>query len=414
MSHARPGAAALPHRPASLPGRPQPPPVALPRKAPPPPPVVGRGSRAVNWPAVAPPVAPVAPPPPPAEHADLSRAPSIPPAPSRRAPLPGQGASFGPSGRLGAAVAASVRPLAGQGNGASDAVLPGGPRAGEASPVPSITPRGAISKRAPEPDGSQSARPQTPSLASKGLSPSPTVPTVAAHAGPGASIGYVSPTSGSSLRPDLPPHLGSPRVPSTAHAPSAAPAGEPGGPASTSTPTPSQRAVVPTPTPSQRAVVPTPTPSQRAVVPTSADENPPASRTLSRRANASPSGGGEKKVILVVEDDACTRELLVRALSREFVVHSAENAERGLAAVGQLPALDEIVTDVMMPGMDGFQFARALKGLPACRNVPLMFLTAKDSATDIVLGINAGARHYLTKPFKLDQLLDKVRKMTQG
>jgi DNA-binding response OmpR family regulator len=61
-----------------------------------------------------------------------------------------------------------------------------------------------------------------------------------------------------------------------------------------------------------------------------------------------------------------------------------------------------------MPRVDGLQLAREIKKIERLRSIPIVFLTARNSTMDIVSGINAGARHYLTKPFKLKELLDKV------
>ncbi len=71
---------------------------------------------------------------------------------------------------------------------------------------------------------------------------------------------------------------------------------------------------------------------------------------------------------------------------------------------------DVIVTDLMMPRMDGLTLANKLKGHPELARVPLVMLTAKTNARDVIAGINAGARHYVTKPFKTDELVAKVRK----
>lgn len=115
--------------------------------------------------------------------------------------------------------------------------------------------------------------------------------------------------------------------------------------------------------------------------------------------------------MLVVEDDPTTRALIVRALATEFGAYAAESAEAALSLIPRIPTPEAIVTDVMMPGMDGFQLARLIKAIPACSKVPIMFLTARGDPSDVVKGINAGARHYLTKPFKVESLLEKVRKM---
>jgi len=74
------------------------------------------------------------------------------------------------------------------------------------------------------------------------------------------------------------------------------------------------------------------------------------------------------------------------------------------------PPPDVIVTDVMMPRMDGIALARQLKTEPRLAQVPVVMLTAKTGPRDVIAGINAGARFYVTKPFKTEELIAKVRK----
>ena len=71
---------------------------------------------------------------------------------------------------------------------------------------------------------------------------------------------------------------------------------------------------------------------------------------------------------------------------------------------------DVVVTDVMMPRMDGFTLAKQMKATPELANVPVVMLTARTGPRDVIAGINAGARFYVTKPFKTDELVAKVRK----
>src|SRR4029079_17850144 len=66
--------------------------------------------------------------------------------------------------------------------------------------------------------------------------------------------------------------------------------------------------------------------------------------------------------------------------------------------------------DVMMPGLDGYSTAQRLKLLPGLKNLAIVFLTAKSGPMDVVKGIQSGARFYVSKPFKMDELLAKVRK----
>jgi CheY-like chemotaxis protein len=89
-------------------------------------------------------------------------------------------------------------------------------------------------------------------------------------------------------------------------------------------------------------------------------------------------------------------------------------AADGLLAAEALttpPVPDLIVLDIMMPNADGITFAATLKANPKYKSLPIIFLTARSSPADVVKGIQVGARAYLTKPFKLDELRQKVAKV---
>ncbi len=118
----------------------------------------------------------------------------------------------------------------------------------------------------------------------------------------------------------------------------------------------------------------------------------------------------EMKRILVVEDDETVRTLLVRQLQTVYEVYQASDAQAALKTLGSMRVPDLIICDVMMPGMTGVQFAKHLKGVNEFKQVPIIFLTARTGALDVIEGINAGARHYITKPFNMKDLLDKVAK----
>ena len=117
-----------------------------------------------------------------------------------------------------------------------------------------------------------------------------------------------------------------------------------------------------------------------------------------------------KRSILVVEDDESVRTLVARQLQAAYDVHQAPDAQHALDVLKQIKAPDLIICDVMMPGMTGIQFAKHLKTQNDLKQVPIIFLTAKTGALDVIEGINAGARHYITKPFNMRDLLDKVAK----
>jgi DNA-binding response OmpR family regulator len=116
----------------------------------------------------------------------------------------------------------------------------------------------------------------------------------------------------------------------------------------------------------------------------------------------------DKKRILVVEDDESVRTLLVRQLTGDYEVYQAAEAQSAMALLKTIRVPDLILCDVMMPGVTGVQFAKQLKGMNEFKQVPIIFLTARTGALDVIEGINAGARHYITKPFNMKDLLEKV------
>jgi DNA-binding response OmpR family regulator len=67
--------------------------------------------------------------------------------------------------------------------------------------------------------------------------------------------------------------------------------------------------------------------------------------------------------------------------------------------------------DVNLPNQDGFAIAQQMKNSPSLSKIPIIFLTARDRSLDVVKGIQAGAKHYITKPFKIEDVLKKVRKL---
>jgi DNA-binding response OmpR family regulator len=111
--------------------------------------------------------------------------------------------------------------------------------------------------------------------------------------------------------------------------------------------------------------------------------------------------------LLIVEDDPSTAHLLTAYFQPMYDVTVARDGIEGFdAASTGLP--DVIVADVMMPRLDGFAMVRRLRA--EGWRAPVIFLTAKSRASDVIEGIHAGAFHFMPKPFQLDQLAAKVAK----
>jgi len=116
-----------------------------------------------------------------------------------------------------------------------------------------------------------------------------------------------------------------------------------------------------------------------------------------------------KQNILVVDDEEDILELVTYNLSKEgYHVLRATSGEEALAAAkSKIP--DLVVLDLMLPGMDGLEVCKVLKGTPETRHIPIVVLTAKGEEPDIVTGLELGADDYVTKPFSPRVLVARVR-----
>jgi CheY-like chemotaxis protein len=113
-------------------------------------------------------------------------------------------------------------------------------------------------------------------------------------------------------------------------------------------------------------------------------------------------------VVMIVEDDASIRELVTRTLGTEYCVYEAPDGVVALNMLSRMSTPDLFLLDVRMPRMDGLALAGRVREDTRMRMVPIIFLTGLDSASDVVNGINAGARQYVTKPFKMKDLKRRV------
>jgi DNA-binding response OmpR family regulator len=126
-------------------------------------------------------------------------------------------------------------------------------------------------------------------------------------------------------------------------------------------------------------------------------------------ADGSPAGSGESSArprILLVEDDPTIRQMTQLALERDgFAVATANDGAGGLEAFRSQPP-DLVLLDVMLPGVDGVSVCRTIREHSV---VPIVMLTARTDPVDVVLGLEAGADDYVTKPFEPSILSARLR-----
>ena len=111
--------------------------------------------------------------------------------------------------------------------------------------------------------------------------------------------------------------------------------------------------------------------------------------------------------ILIVEDEQMLAEILSDTLSdRNIDVHLAYDGLQALEAVRK-DVFDVIVSDIMMPNLDGYSLARKLRA--EGYNTPILFLTARSATEDVVKGFESGGNDFLKKPFAIDELIVRIK-----
>ena len=112
--------------------------------------------------------------------------------------------------------------------------------------------------------------------------------------------------------------------------------------------------------------------------------------------------------ILVVDDEQDLCEILKFNLETDgYAVETANSAEEALEM--DIKSFDLLLLDVMMGGMSGFAMAKKLKADPDTSDIPVVFLTARDTENDTVTGFNLGADDYISKPFSIREVLVRIR-----
>ena len=111
--------------------------------------------------------------------------------------------------------------------------------------------------------------------------------------------------------------------------------------------------------------------------------------------------------ILLIEDDADIREgVRILLESENYLVTEAESGEQGLAAMDD--SIDLVILDIIMPGMNGLKTCEEIRKVS---NVPILFLTAKATESDKLIGLMVGGDDYLPKPFSYAELLARVKSL---
>lgn len=117
----------------------------------------------------------------------------------------------------------------------------------------------------------------------------------------------------------------------------------------------------------------------------------------------------DNKTIMVVDDTETNIDILVDLLSDNYEIMVAMDGKECLEAV-QIQTPDIFLLDVMMPGMDGYELCRKLKSYKRTKEIPVIFVTAKDAIDDKLDGYDAGGVDYITKPIDPEFTLDTIKK----
>jgi signal transduction histidine kinase/DNA-binding response OmpR family regulator len=119
----------------------------------------------------------------------------------------------------------------------------------------------------------------------------------------------------------------------------------------------------------------------------------------------------EKATILVVEDNPSLRAYLTLILSDKYNILTAENGKIGLNILENTPSVSLVISDIMMPVMDGFQLLEQLKADEKHQSLPIIMLTARAEMQDRLKALRIGVDDYLTKPFEEEELFARVKNL---
>lgn len=117
-----------------------------------------------------------------------------------------------------------------------------------------------------------------------------------------------------------------------------------------------------------------------------------------------------KKTLLIVDDDLFLVDIMAFTLKQNgFEIIKAHNGQEAIDTINK-EHVDLVLTDIMMPVMDGFELAANLRKNENTKNIPIIFLTAKSNLEDKNKGFNIGINDYVVKPFNLKDLVSRINK----
>lgn len=121
----------------------------------------------------------------------------------------------------------------------------------------------------------------------------------------------------------------------------------------------------------------------------------------------------DTSAILVVEDNADLRRLLVNMLHGRYIVYEAANGNDAVRILEDIEEIDLVLSDIMMPGMDGHELIRRIRSDVRFESLPVIFLTARADSFMKIEGLDLGATDYVTKPFNHGELLLRIRNQVE-
>ena len=132
----------------------------------------------------------------------------------------------------------------------------------------------------------------------------------------------------------------------------------------------------------------------------------PSSTTVDENDNSKP-------IVLIVEDNSDVAYYIGSQLKSRYNLFYARNGEEGLEKANELMP-DLIISDLMMPGIDGYELSRAVRSSELLNHIPIVIITARSTEEDRIKGIEAGADAFLFKPFNSDELNVRVEKLLES